>query len=67
VLCSRPLEAGTSVEITNNRTQQRTGGRITRASRESAEGYLIPVEFTAQSPGFWQISFPPANWKSSDS
>ena len=67
VLCSRPLDADTSMELVNNRTSQRASARVTRACRESAEGYLIPVEFTAPSPRFWQISFPPANWKPSDS
>jgi hypothetical protein len=66
VLCSRPLDADTTLEIINDRTRQRTSARTTRAPRESTEGYLIPVEFNAPSPSFWQISFPPANWKPSD-
>jgi hypothetical protein len=36
---------------------------VTRSPREGAEGFLVPVEFTAQSTNFWQISFPPADWK----
>jgi hypothetical protein len=66
VLCSRPIDAETKVEIVNDRTLERTGARVTRASRESAEGYLIPLEFSSPSPKFWQISFPPSNWKPSD-
>ncbi len=66
VLCSRPLDEGTSLELINERSRERANARVTRASRESSEGYLIPVEFNAPSPLFWQISFPPANWKPSD-
>jgi L-cysteine desulfidase len=66
VLCSRPIDADTQLEILNDRTQERAGARVTRASRDSAEGYLIPLEFTTPTPAFWRISFPPANWKSSD-
>jgi hypothetical protein len=39
---------------------------VTRAARESSEGFLIPLEFTTPAPNFWQISFPPANWKALD-
>jgi len=63
VVCPRPLDSQAQVTVTNDRTHQQTGARVTRAPRESSEGYLIPVEFTSPSPNFWQISFPPANWK----
>ena len=66
VLCSRSFDAETKVEIVNERTRGRAVSRVTRAPRESAEGYLIPLEFTEQSPSFWQITFPPTDWKSSD-
>jgi len=66
VLCKRPLDEGTSLELVNERSRERASARVTRASRESPEGYLIPVEFNTPSPMFWQISFPPANWKPSD-
>jgi len=66
VLCPRPIDAEVELEIMNDRTSEKTAGRVTRTPRESAEGYLIPLEFTAPSPSFWQISFPPSNWKPSD-
>lgn len=66
VLCPRPLDADTTLEIINDRTRERASARVTRASRESTEGYLIPVEFNTASTSFWQISFPPSNWKPSD-
>ena len=66
VLCSRMFDSGTKLELVNDRSRERAAARITRVPRESAEGYLIPVEFTAPSPVFWQISFPPTNWKPTD-
>jgi hypothetical protein len=63
VTCPRTLEAGTELVVLNERTQQRINSRVTRAPRDSAEGFLIPLEFTSPSPNFWQISFPPTNWK----
>lgn len=63
VLCSRMFEASGTLELVNSRTNEKIGARVTRTPRDSAEGFLIPVEFTASSPNFWQISFPPENWK----
>ena len=65
VLSPRSFDADTQLEIHNDRTGETIGVRVTRAPRESAEGYLIPLEFTTPAPKFWQISFPPENWKSS--
>ena len=67
VVCPRPFDADTELEIVNQSTRERASARVTRSPRESAEGYLIPVEFSTQTPTFWQFSFPPATWKPSDS
>jgi len=66
VVSPRSLEADAVLEIVNGRTNEKIGCRVTRAPRESSEGFLIPIEFTSPSPNFWQISFPPSNWKSPD-
>lgn len=63
VVCTRSLDADTKLEVVNGRTDERIASRVTRTPRESSEGFLIPVEFTSPSPNFWQISFPPTNWK----
>ena len=65
--CAKSLESETKINIINDRTHESASGRVTRAPRESAEGFLIPVEFDTPVPAFWQISFPPVNWKPSDS
>jgi hypothetical protein len=66
VVCPRSIEENTNLELENGRTGEKVGSRVTRSPRESAEGYLIPVEFTTPSPNFWQISFPPTNWKATE-
>lgn len=66
LLCPRSLavEMQLQVKRQGQGTSQQQLCRIVRAPIESAEGYLIPVEFTRPAPGFWGISFPPTNWKS---
>ena len=66
VLCTRSLHSGANVEIINGRTNERASARVTRTPRDSAEGFLIPLEFDKPFPMFWQISFPPANCKPAD-
>lgn len=63
ILCSRSFDADTILEVVNDRTRQRATARVTRAPRESQGKHLVPVEFDQPTPTFWQISFPPANWK----
>ncbi len=66
VLCTRSLDCGTAIQIINERTNERASARVTRTPRDSAEGFLIPLEFDKPYPLYWQISFPPSNWKSTD-
>ncbi len=63
VVCPRSIDENTKLDLVNGRTGEKIGCRVTRASRESTEGFLVPLEFTSASPNFWQITFPPANWK----
>jgi hypothetical protein len=63
VVCPRSLDEGFKLELENSRTGEKINARVTRAPRESSEGFLVPVEFTSPSPNFWQITFPPTNWK----
>lgn len=63
VVSPRAVDENTKLEILNDRTNEKIGCRVTRTPRESAEGFLIPVEFITAGPNFWQITFPPSNWK----
>ena len=60
LLCARSVDSGTELLIKNETTRTEVAARVTRAPRESAEGYFVPVEFLAPAANFWQISFPPA-------
>jgi len=60
------LPLDTHLDITNDRTREHAAARVTRTPPESREGFLIPVEFMEPTPGFWQISFPPKDWKPVD-
>ncbi len=64
LLCTRSFSADERMEIQNDCTRQCAACRVTRVPRESAGGYLIPIEFEAPAPNFWHISFPPTDWKS---
>ncbi len=61
--CPRVFESGAPLIIRNDATRNEVPCRVTRVPRESSGGYLIPVEFTEISADFWQISFPPTDWK----
>ena len=66
LLCKRSFDAQGILELENDRTNEKMQCRVTRAPMESADGYLVPVEFATPSPVFWRISFPPRDWKPGD-
>jgi len=66
IICPDSVDSATKVEIINDRTRERASARVTRTPRQSAEGYLIPLEFDKPFPMFWQISFPPSSVKQTD-
>jgi hypothetical protein len=53
-------------EVEHNGTRQRQGCHVTRTPRSSPDGFHVPVEFNGPSPGFWQVAFPPADWRRED-
>jgi hypothetical protein len=63
LLCTKNFPIEMKFDLINDRTEQRQSCRVTRASIENQQGYLIPVEFAEAAPGFWHISFPPPGWK----
>lgn len=64
LMCRRSFPMETKFDLVNDRTAKKQSCRVTRAATENQGGYLIPVEFAAPAPGFWNISFPPPGWKS---
>ena len=60
LILSEGLAEGTVVTIENPKAQNKVEARVVRPPQMSHEGSLVPVEFTAPSPNFWGIFFPPA-------
>jgi hypothetical protein len=63
VACSRSFDSNAKLEVVNEVTGEKVASRVARSPREGAEGFVVPLEFTSPSNNFWQITFPPANWK----
>jgi len=53
------LPTGTKVSVENPKTQKTVEAHVVRPPVMSAEGSLVPIEFTAPSPQLWNIFFPP--------
>jgi len=61
---SLPVEARLVLEHCG--TREKVACRVTRASRETPDGYHVPLEFDSPAPNFWRIAFPPTDWKPLD-
>lgn len=57
---NEPLAQGTKVTIENVNTQKKAEAHVPRPPQYSSEGSLVPVEFNAPAPNFWNVFFPPA-------
>ena len=63
IVCTKNFPLETKFDLINERTTQRQSCRVTRTAVENPQGFLLPVEFSAVTPNFWHISFPPPGWK----
>ena len=59
IILAQGLETGTKFTLENPRTQQKVEVNVVRPSQINPEGSLVPVEFLAPAPQFWNIYFPP--------
>jgi hypothetical protein len=59
IILAEGLSQGTKLTIENQKTQKKVEVHVVRPPQLNPEGSLIPVEFTAPSPNFWNIFFPP--------
>ena len=66
VVMKQSLPAETHIVLEHDGTKERVACKVARPSRETAEGFHIPVEFDAPAPGFWKIDFPPSDWRPDD-
>ncbi len=62
----RNIPLSSAIILEHGFTRQKVPCRVARPPREMPEGFHVPVEFDPPSPGFWQIEFPPPDWKPSD-
>jgi hypothetical protein len=66
VVMKQNLPAETHLVLEHGGTKQRVGCKVARPSRETSEGFHVPIEFEAPAPGFWKINFPPTDWRPED-
>jgi len=59
VILPEGLPMNTMLILENAKTQKKVEARVVRPPQFSSEGSLVPMEFTAPSPQFWNIFFPP--------
>jgi PilZ domain len=63
VVMQKSLLPGTRLVLENHNTRERVACKVARRSRETSEGFQVPLEFDSPAPGFWRIAFPPADWR----
>jgi len=59
IILAEGLPTGTKLSIENPKTQKTVEAHVVRPPQMNPEGSLIPIEFNAPSPQFWNIFFPP--------
>jgi len=60
VILAEGLSQGTKLTLENPKTQKKVEAHVVRPPQMNQEGSLVPMEFTAPSPQFWNIFFPPS-------
>jgi hypothetical protein len=60
IILPEGLPNGTKLSIENPKTLNRVEAHVVRPPLLNAEGSLVPIEFNAPAPQFWNIFFPPA-------
>jgi hypothetical protein len=59
IVLAEGLPSGTKLSLENPRNSKKVDAHVVRPPQMNAEGSLVPVEFSAPSPQFWNIFFPP--------
>jgi hypothetical protein len=59
VVLAEPLQQGTKLTIENATTQKKIEAHVARPPQFSPDGSLVPIEFSAPAPNFWNVFFPP--------
>jgi len=59
IILAEGLPSGTKLCLENPKTQNKVDAHVVRPPQMNSEGSLVPVEFIAPFPHFWNIFFPP--------
>ena len=59
IIVPEGLAQGTKITIENVKSQKTIEATVVRPAQFSPDGSMIPVEFGAVSPNFWNVFFPP--------
>ena len=59
IILNEGLPVGTKLSLENPKTMKKVEAHVVRPPQLNSEGSLVPIEFTAPSPQFWNIFFPP--------
>jgi hypothetical protein len=59
IILADGLPNGTKLSIENPKSSKKVEAHVVRPPQMNTEGSLIPIEFTAPAPQFWNIFFPP--------
>jgi hypothetical protein len=63
VLLANAVAPGQVLMVTHKATQQKLSCRVVYIGPTQGAKTQVGVEFIEPSPGFWQIHFPPEDWK----
>lgn len=67
LLCPENFLEGQRFVLEHGLSRERIGCRVARKPQAAPGGFQVPVEFDKAAPGFWHITFPPADWKAVES
>jgi PilZ domain len=59
IILKEGIPQGTKFTVENPKTQQKVEVNVVRPPQMNQEGSLVPIEFLAPAPLFWNIVFPP--------
>ena len=63
ILLGNSVARGQLLNITNNATKQKLTCRVAYLGPTQGGRTQVGIEFTEPTSGFWQINFPPEDWK----
>lgn len=65
LICAQSFALNDRFTLEHKHTRNRIACRVTRKPQEASSGFQVAIEFEQAAPNFWQIAFPPPDWKPS--